>query len=180
MINLIVEDGTGLSNSNSYIDKTFAENYFLLNGSTLWEDNCDKHELALVQASTFFDLRYSARFCGTLVNPDQGLLFPRKVNGSNTNIPKELKNAVASLALMFLEDGKLDLNANSDSAIKSTSVNVGNGAIQETLTYYDQSASKTPFSYFVITDRYINQLMKTINCESNLTNGIMFIPSYKG
>lgn len=178
MIDLIIEDGTGVPDSNSYIDEAYAKDYFILNGSTLWEDNCHLQKLALVQASSFFDLRYSTRFCGDVVNVDQGLLFPRSIHGTSTGIPKQLKNAVASLALLFMQDGVLDLNANSDNAIKSSSVSVGNGAVQETLTYYDKPASKTPFSYFSVTDRYIDQLMKSVGCESR-SNSSMFIEAYR-
>lgn len=178
-LTLIVEDGTGIEDANSYISLDFAEQYFAMQGSDLWEDNCDDQVLALIQASAFLDLRYSARFCGELVNADQGLLFPRMIANKNTGIPKQLKNAVASLAMQYMQNGNtLDLNGNQDMAVKSTSVSLGNGAIQETTSYYDNSDTKAQFSVFAITDAHLNQLMKSIGCESG-AGGIMFIEAWR-
>lgn len=176
-ITIIVEDGTGIEDANSYIDETFMSDYVDLQGSTIWCDNVSKQSLALVQATQFFDLRYSSRFCGELVSEDQGLLFPRLINGVNTGIPKQLKNAVAALAFKFLSEGTLDLNANSGAAISSQSVSVGNGAVSETINYFKES-SKAAYSEFAITDRYVNQLMKNIGCESK--GNSMFIEAYRG
>ena len=177
-ITLVLEDGTGSNPAaNSYISEAFMSDYADLQGSTAWCDNTSLQTLALVQASQFLDLRYSGRFCGELVDADQGLLFPRLVNETNTGIPKQLKNAVAALALQFLTEGALDLNANSDSAISSESVSVGNGAVTETVNYFKES-SKVAFSQFAITDRYVNQLMTNIGCEAK--GNSMFIQAYRG
>lgn len=177
-ITLIVEDGTGTNPAaNSYIDSTFMSNYAELQGSDIWCDNTSKQNLALVQASAFLDLRYSARYCGEVVNESQGLLFPRKIKGKESGIPTALKNAVAQLALQFLTDGTLDLNANSDMAVSSETVSVGNGAVSESRTYFKES-SRTPFSAFAIADRYVNQLMINVGCECR--SGAMFIPALRG
>lgn len=177
-ITLIVEDGSGVENANSYIDAAYMSQYAELQGSSDWCNNTDQQTLALVQASQFIDLRYSARFCGELVHEDQGLLFPRIVNGVNSGIPKSLKNAVASLALQYLQDGGLDLNANADASVKAESISLGNGAIVESKTYYDNESAKASFSNFAVTDRYVDQLMKTVGCGG--ASSSLFIPAYRG
>lgn len=177
-ITLIIEDGTGIDNANAYVDADYVTAYAELQGDTTWKNNASKHNLAIVQASQFLDLRYSDRYCGEIVSWTQGLLFPRTVNGTATGIPKPLKNAVAQLALQYLTDGTLDLNANSDAAVSSESVSVGNGAVTETKSYFKESA-KTPFSNFAIADRFVNQLMQSVGCECR-GKGSMFIEAYKG
>lgn len=167
-ITLIIEDGTGITGANSYIDASYAASYFELQGSDLWCSNSNKRNLALVQASIFLDLRYSARFCGLPLVSTQGLLFPRLYNGVSTGLPKTIKNACAHLALQFMEQGNLDLNANSDAAIASQSVAVAGGAVQESITYFKESG-KTAFSQFAVADRYINQALETIGCAKTNT-----------
>lgn len=175
---LVVENGMGLPEANSYADAAFVSNYADLQGSDVWCNNSNLQDIALAQASAFIDLRYSARFCGELVNEDQGMLFPRKIRGKSTGIPKALKQAVAALALQYITDGGLDLNANAENAVKSTSVSVGNGAVSESTTYFDKPNGRISFSNFAVSDRYVTQVMKSIGCESGVDSA-MFIEAWR-
>lgn len=159
---IIVEDGTGTNPAaNSYIDAQFASDYADTSGNTnTWCNNVSKQNLALVQAASFLDLRYGNRFKGVQLNPEQGLLYPRRFKAvhcgqpSTPAIPKALKMAQAQLAIQFLTDGTLDLNANATNNVIETSVSVGNGAVQETLKF----ARPVQQSFFSVADGYIDQL----------------------
>lgn len=174
-ITLTTEDGTGLENANSYIDTTFAEAYFDAQGSDLWKKNVSKRELALVQASQFLDLRYSERFGGTILTDGQGLLFPRLFNGTATEVPMGIKKATAQLAMQYLADGNLDLNANSDATVSSEEVSVGNGAVVEKKSYFKESG-KAAFSAFAIADRFVEQALRSLGMMSTT----VFISSVRG
>lgn len=158
---IIVETGEGLPESNSYITPQFASDYADTSGNTnTWCNNVSKQNLALVQAARFLDLRYGNRFKGVQLNPEQGLLYPRRFKAvhcgqpSTPAIPKALKMAQAQLAIQFLTDGTLDLNANATNNVIETSVSVGNGAVQETLKF----ARPVQQSFFSVADGYIDQL----------------------
>lgn len=182
-ITLILENGTGVVGANAYVTAAYVSAFATLNGNTLWCDNVSQQNLAIAAASEFLDLRYSTRFCGDLVNPLQGLQFPRSITDpftlvvTQSGIPNALQKAVATLALQFLNGG-LDLNANSDSDIASEEVTLGKGAIIEKTTYFKHQYV-TAFSNFAAADRYITQVMQAFGCESTGSNKF-FIPAYRG
>lgn len=92
---LIIEDGTGLSNSESYIDVDFADAYFLKRGITQWASLTNREQL-IVRAMDYIENNYT--YQGTKLVPTQSLQFPRLINGE-TVYPIALKNAVCELAL---------------------------------------------------------------------------------
>lgn len=168
MFTFILEDGTGVANSNSYVSLTEAENYFDTIGSQDWTNICGDVGLsqrALVQASTFFDARYGLSFRGEPVNSEQGLIFPLEIAGQQTGIPNNLKKAVLALTQVLLEEGKLDHNANYVTALKSESVSLGNGAITESKTY-DNSLTNL-VSNFAVADKYVAMLRRQYGYSSN-------------
>lgn len=161
---LVVEDGTGIPSANSYCDLNFIEQYAAQMGSDVWCNNVSKQILAAINASFFLDLRYGNMFKGIPLNVDQGLLYPRRFkpvgcNSNTSGIPRALKMAQAALALQFLTDGVLDLNANATAPVIETSVSVGNGAVSETIKY----AKPVQTSYFSVADGYIRQLNPTFS-----------------
>lgn len=105
---LIVEDGTGLEDANSYLSLASARDLASMRGITL---NADDAELTsqLIQAADRLT-SYEGRFTGERVNGDQGLSYPRKYAFryckplSETAIPKELKLAQITLA-DYIESG---------------------------------------------------------------------------
>lgn len=161
---IIVADGTN-PDANSYIDAQFADDYANSIGSDVWCDNASKQSLALIQSARFLDLRYGQRFKGIPLDPEQILQYPRRFKpvGCTTQhepaIPRALKYAQAHLAIQFLEDGALDLNANATQNVISTSVSVGNGAVAETIQY----AKPVQESYFSVADGYIAQLHQSFS-----------------
>jgi hypothetical protein len=106
---LIVEDGTGLSNAESFISVADATAYHLANGNkAAWSEVAGEltKEAMLRQATTYIQNRYFAKWCGYPVVSTQKLDWPRTGvlfrNGgfvASTSVPSEVKAACAELAL---------------------------------------------------------------------------------
>ena len=92
---LVVENGEGLSNSESYIDVAFADAYFLKRGNTEWDLITNK-ESKIVLAMDYIENNYT--YLGTKLVSTQALAFPRVINGE-TVYPLAIKYALCELAL---------------------------------------------------------------------------------
>ena len=104
---LIVETGSGKSDSESYISVADASNYHTVRGNTAWAALATDalREAALRKATDFMRQVYRSRWQGYKVNEDQALDWPRydvEVEGYAVDsdiVPTEVKNACAELAL---------------------------------------------------------------------------------
>ena len=104
---LIVEDGSGKSDSESYISVADASTYHAARGNTAWAALATDalREAALRKATDFMRQVYRSRWQGYKVNEDQALDWPRyyvEVEGyaiDSDIVPTEIKNACAELAL---------------------------------------------------------------------------------
>lgn len=92
---LVIEDETGLSNAESYIDVEFADAYFLKRGTTEWATLTNREQL-IIRAMDYIENNYT--YQGTKLLSTQSLQFPRLINGE-TVYPIALKNALCELAL---------------------------------------------------------------------------------
>lgn len=92
---LVVEDGSGMSNADSYIDVAFADAYFVKRGITQWASltNCEQ---LIIRAMDYIENNYT--YQGTKLLSTQSLQFPRLICGE-TVYPIALKNALCELAL---------------------------------------------------------------------------------
>jgi len=118
---LVVEDGTGLTTSNTYVTLAEATEYHRLRDNTLWaaateNDTC----AALIRASQYLDTRWI--FQGVELTEGQALVFPRdeiyNTEGVDVGetVPIEIKHAVYEYALAVLGDGTatVDLSPSPD------------------------------------------------------------------
>ncbi len=106
---LIVEDGSVVSNAESYISVADADIYLGKIGKVDWSafDDLDK-EVFLRNATSYMVGRYGARWAGYIKSSSQTLDWPRStvpIEGlatteylSETVVPDEVKNACALLA----------------------------------------------------------------------------------
>lgn len=127
---LIVEDGTGLANANSYADVEFADLYFLghLYYSELWDEYSNfQKERALQWASSFLDQVYD--WNGEKTVEASALRWPRcgvlTLDGTeiaDNSVPLALKKATCELAVEMLQGDKLA--AADSSGIKELKVDV--------------------------------------------------------
>lgn len=105
---LVIEDGLGMSNSESYIDVAFADAYFLKRGITEWATLTNREQL-IIRAMDYIENNYT--YQGTKLVSTQSLQFPRLICGETVLPPLSLKNAVCELALKSNEE---DLLADTD------------------------------------------------------------------
>jgi enoyl reductase-like protein len=94
---IIVEDGTGLANANSYIDSTYADTYFADRGITGWASLTNKDAL-LIQATDYIETVYYGKWKGERLTTTQALEFPRVIDSVDVGVPDRLKKACAELA----------------------------------------------------------------------------------
>lgn len=111
---MIVEDGTGLKDSNSYVDVAFADDYFTSRGNTEWAELSEtQKESLLINATDFID--NSFQWYGKKSSAEQSLRFPRKeltdYEGLEiVGIPASIKQSVCDSALLLLQ-GKVLFNS---------------------------------------------------------------------
>lgn len=94
---MVLEDGSGLTNSNSYVSVLEADTYFNTVGNLDWVGTDAVKDAALVYATEYVDLMY--KFVGELKVVGQALQFPRIYDTVSLGIPLNLKKAVMILAL---------------------------------------------------------------------------------
>lgn len=94
---LIVEDGTGKTDSESYCSVEDADKYFADRGIEEWEDlDITQKEQALRKATDYIELRFGSRFTGCKNSETQSLSFPRY---GKEEVPRNLIRACAEYAL---------------------------------------------------------------------------------
>ena len=104
---LVIENGEGLSNSESYVDVDYVDAYFLKRGINEWASLTNREQL-IIRAMDYIENNYT--YQGAKLVSTQALQFPRLINGE-TVYPIALKNAVCELALKSNEE---DLLADTD------------------------------------------------------------------
>ena len=141
---LIVEDGTGLADAESYISETEADAFHEKRGNTAWDSVTDKEAL-LRKATDYMQGQYAERWSGYRSTLTQALDWPRSNvtlkdrpgHGSyyyaSDVVPHAVKRACALLALRAASGDLL-----TDQGQRKVSVTVG-----PISTTYDSSSSPT-------------------------------------
>ncbi len=107
-MSLVIEDGTGVSNAQSYLDVIGFKSYCTARGIPYSSYADPAIEYGLINGTEYIDIRWGARLKGDLQFPDtQSLLFPRlyiydEQGRYLTGIPERLKRATAEYALISL------------------------------------------------------------------------------
>lgn len=98
---IVVEDGTGLEDSNSYASVEYADTYFEDRGNETWTDlDSNVKESALINATDYINMRWGEKFKGSLATETQALLWPRLYVGSSAlQMPDILLRATVEYAL---------------------------------------------------------------------------------
>lgn len=137
---LVVENGSGINNANSYCDVQFADDYLASIGNTDWSGDQAAKEQALIVACQSLELLYGSRYLSYRLEGNQALLWPRyPFTDRNMNIrhseriPVELKKAQAEVAVLYMNGVDVFPEGNADGSIVSESASVG--AISSTTTY---------------------------------------------
>jgi len=112
-VTLVLEDGTGLSNSNAYTNRTAADTY---HGNKLRSDwqalSNDIKDAAIIRATEYIDSVYGKLFKGAPLVDTQSLEWPRELAYDRygrelVEVPAKLAQATAELALFATRDGEL-------------------------------------------------------------------------
>lgn len=123
---MIVEDGTGLVNADSYVTVEFADSYFSTRGITEWTELTQtKKEQALIRATDYIDNIF--QWCGKKATNTQSLRFPR-VNlvdyegQSVEGVPTCLKQAVCDASLLSVNGTELFQTKNENGDVVSETI----------------------------------------------------------
>lgn len=101
---LIVENGTGLANAESYASVAYADAYFAARNVTTWTGDAAHKEGLLRIATEYIDSVFGQRFKGTRNTITQALQWPRdgvSVDGFDLDsdvIPVDLMRATCEIA----------------------------------------------------------------------------------
>lgn len=117
MADLIVEDGSGIPDADSYVSVAEADAYHLKMGNASWsqafEDGIDvpaRKDAALRKAAVFLDGYVLSRVTGARKSAAQGLLFPRTgmadhaggvVDGNSIPVPYKAAQCEAALLVLL-------------------------------------------------------------------------------
>lgn len=138
----VVEDNTGLSNSNAYIDVVFLDAYALQVGYDITAKTQAEKESAIVRTTlNYIDVEYE--FKGNPLKADQALQLPT----SEVLINDKIRRAVADSVILEFK-GELfrtnDVNGNIKSIKDKLDVLESEVVYQDNSNTYQASFGKTP------------------------------------
>lgn len=123
---MIVENGTGLPNADSYVTVEFADSYFSARGVSGWDAlETEQKEQALIRATDFIDSIY--QWYGKKATSEQSLRFPR-VNLRDyegqviEGIPTCLKQAVCDASILSANGTELFQTKNENGDVVSETI----------------------------------------------------------
>lgn len=161
MATIIVEDGTGLANANSYVTLAEADAYFTSIGELGWAGTDDFKNQNLINATAAIDATYGPRYISYLRDEvTQSLLWPREQiwdrhsrRIDNGALPNSLKNAQMEMALLAQNGVDLYPEGRLDNQTTAESVSIGD--ISESKTYQRTATEQATYEGF----RKVEQLL---------------------
>lgn len=144
---LVVEDGSGRTDANSYISVEDANKYFQDLPNAAWGGKTDEQKgAALIRATRFLDGRYGDRWVGVASTGAQALGWPRDdipdQQGDTQGrfvLPKALLDVTCEVAALYFVVGDKGLDAPQERALVNSVRKVG--PITTSLQF-DRSATK--------------------------------------
>lgn len=169
-VNLIVEDGSGISDSNSYCDLDFALEYCVNHGYTSWIDMTeDEQKVYLIKGTSFVDNFYEWK--GYKRTSVQSLEFPRNglIDNNRTEIlgiPNNLKKAVIEAAFINYssEVDNLFVSRDENGAIKRQKVD------ELEVEYFGESETAEAEAEYKTTYQVLNKLLKGLYKEKEMSS----------
>ena len=158
----VVENGSGLSNANSYVSVADATQYHENHGTpTAWTNaSTAAKEDALRQATQYLDAVYGTVWDGTRINETMALDWPRygAVDSDGfwlvaTAVPQQVKDACAYLALKQIGGDTLLPDDAAASNVEAESLTLG--ALSISTSY---SGQKNTAKYYKLVEKLIGSL----------------------
>ena len=115
-MSIVVEDGTGKADAQSYASLATADSYHTLRGNSDWAGTDTEKEAALVRATDWIDARLFSRWPGLRYSTTQALEWPRAEaydqdgNDISSTVPAALVKALCEAALIELSDARVLTN----------------------------------------------------------------------
>jgi hypothetical protein len=162
---LVVEDGTGKSNADAYVDvdyvSTYATDYSA--SPTTWTSAATSlQERAIREATLYLDQTYKMRWKGRKTDSENALDWPRSgvwdANDfliENDVIPTQLKRACSELAIAVVSGDDLDPDISAGSGVVSEESN-RLGALSESVKYI---GGKYEFKQYTRVKRQLTDLI---------------------
>ena len=160
---LVVEDGTGKTNAESYQSVSAADTYFSNLGNSSWSGTTAVKEAALRKATVYLDATYNWQ--GSIFSLEQSLNWPRtsvydsQGRDLSESVPLALKNACCELALISLS---VELFPKIDNSNYVKREKIGSMEVE----YKDNSPSSTQFPFI---DKLLSGLYSSKIGSSNIT-----------
>jgi hypothetical protein len=155
---IIVEDGTGVANANSYASVAEAEAYFNLKGRTVAVT-----EEALINATQFLDLSYGEQYLGYKKDKNQELDWPRTAFYNHDRflvttgtMPKELKIALYETASLAIAGTDLFSDVPLEDANLKSITNTVEGAVSQSKEYFTPTRTSEKASI----GKYLYKILK--------------------
>lgn len=169
-VTLIVEDGSGISDSNSYCDLDFALEYCVNHGYTSWIDMTeDEQKVYLIKGTSFVDNFYEWK--GYKRTSVQSLEFPR--NGLIDNNKTEILGIPNNLKKAVIEAGFINYSSEVDNLFVSRDEN---GAIKRQkvdeleVEYFGESEATETEAEYKTTYQVLNKLLKGLYKEKEMSS----------
>ena len=163
---LVVEDGTGLSNADSYVAVATVTAYLTSMKSATelatWTGSSLANQERYCRVATqYLDSRYNGRLPGTKINASMSLLWPRRdvwdLDGyevDSESLPQKWKDACSELALRLAQGDTLLADVTEPGDIASESVTVG--PISTSTTYV---GGKSSVKRYPIVEKLLSSLL---------------------
>jgi len=157
---MIVENGTGLINADSYVSIEFADNYFSARGVSGWVALTQNvKEQSLIRATDFIDNIY--QWCGKKATSEQSLRFPRinivDYEGQPVEgVPTCLKKAVCEAAQITSNGTELFQTKNENGDVISETITT----LSFTYAKSDKSESTTQTTLYDSINTLLRGLFK--------------------
>lgn len=122
---MIVEDGTGLVDADSFISVEFATQYLSARGISWGVEEESEKEILCIKASDF--INSSFRWNGIKSTSEQALEFPRtglydRDGYELTGVPRPIKNATCEAIKVLLENEELFTTESENGAVTSENI----------------------------------------------------------
>lgn len=167
---LVVEDGSGLSNAESYISVENADAYHAAKGNVVWAGVASVKEQALRRATAYIDGRYAGRWPGYRTRGRlQALAWPRSlvVDGDGEDVPDdevpaEVAQATCEAAVRALSGPLITDRTAEDQRVKRRKIDV----IE---TEFDTSAAgSSARPVYPVIDQLLTGLLLPIKSSSSV------------
>lgn len=165
---LVVEDGTGLSNANSYVSVENADAYFQLRANDEWSTlEADAKVAALVSATQYIDLRWGPNLKGVRAFETQALEFPRVDFCTTAEPPVPLPINVVNACIEYglrASRGPLAPDIEYDASGRlATSTKEKVGPIEESKSWIGGNAYSVAFVPYRIPDAMMRGFVRATN-----------------